>query len=327
MAVGAVSLLGRNANLISANGAAGAKLIPVMLTPYRPDLSIDTSGLERLIEFYHKSGAVGFFANCLSSEMYQLSGEERRKITAITVQHAGRMLPVVATGSFGDTMADQVTCVKQMGDIGVDAVVLITGHFAEKGQDARVFMDNLLSLADQTKGISLGTYECPVPYKRLLSAAEFQELSDTGRFTYHKDTSGDIEQLKKKIAISEGGPYRVFSAHAQTAVPFIQAGGSGLSPIAANCFPEIFAWICKHGQQPELSDQLNYIQQELIAAEEIVSLKYPLSAKYFLRKRGIPIEVNSRMQNRQLTTADTETLDKLYNTVDKWRRDLGISFV
>ena len=324
MAVGAVSLLGRNIHQVPVGEVSRARLIPVMLTPYRQDLSIDTGGLEKLIEFYRKSGAGGFFANCLSSEMYQLSGEEQRKITAITVKHAGRTFPVVATGSFGDTMADKVACVKQMGDIGVDAVVLITSHFAQKGQDARVMMDNLLNLADQTQGVSLGTYECPTPYKRLLSADEYQELSDTGRFTYHKDTSGDIEQLREKIAISQGGAYRVFSAHAQTAVPFIQAGGSGLSPIAGNCFPEIFAWICKHGQQPEMSDQLTYIQQELIAAEEIVSLKYPLSAKYFLQKRGVPIEVNSRMQKRQLTTADTDALDKLYTKIETWRANLGI---
>lgn len=299
-------------------------LVPVMLTPFREDLSLDTYCLEKLIEFYRKSGAGGFFANCLSSEMYQLDRQEQLTIAAITVKHSPSGIPVVATGSFGENLEDKIQCAKQMMDTGVDAVILITSHFADKGADARVFLDNLFTLVDRTPGIPLGTYECPSPYKRLLSASEFQLLTDTKRFTYHKDTSENIEQLTQKIAISNAGPYKVFNAHSGTAVPFIQRGGCGLSPIAGNFFPEIFSWICENAHKPDLSEQLAYMQQELIRAEKIVSLKYPLSAKYFLRKRGLPIQVNSRVRREELSKSDVAALDGLYSEFEVWCNELGI---
>lgn len=49
-----------------------------------------------------------------------------------------------------------------MMDTGVDAVILVTSHFADKGQDARVFLDNVFTLVDRTPGIPLGTYECGI---------------------------------------------------------------------------------------------------------------------------------------------------------------------
>src|SRR5689334_19456018 len=53
------------------------KFVPVMITPFTSDLKIDYKGLSALIDLYLSSGARGLFANCLSSEMYKLSEEER----------------------------------------------------------------------------------------------------------------------------------------------------------------------------------------------------------------------------------------------------------
>lgn len=326
-ALGLTGLAGMNAELLPTPKANRAVLVPVMLTPFHKNLSVDTYGLERLIEFYLKSGAGGFFANCLSSEMYQLNRQEQLDIASITVKHAGNDIPVVATGSFGKNLEDKILCTERMRETGVDAVVLITSHFADKGQDTGIFLDNILTLVDRTPGIPLGTYECPAPYKRLLSASAFQALNDTKRFTYHKDTSENIELLAQKIEISKNGPYNVFSAHSGTAVTFIQTGGSGLSPIAGNFFPEIFSWICEHAHQPDLSVKLGYIQQELVRAEKIVSRKYPLSAKYFLRKRGLPIQVNSRVRSEELTTSEVAALDELHGEFEIWCKELGIPLI
>jgi Dihydrodipicolinate synthase/N-acetylneuraminate lyase len=322
--LGLTGLAGINRESWSLPRTVEAMLVPVMLTPFREDLSVDTYGVEKLIEFYRQSGAGGLFANCLSSEMYQLNRQEQLHIAALTVKQAGSDIPVVATGSFGENLEEKIRCTEQMAETGVDSVVLITSHFADKGQDNRVFLEQLLALVDRTPGIPLGTYECPSPYKRLLSASTFRTLMETQRFTYHKDTSEDMGQLIQKIEISKGGAYKVFNAHSGTAVPFIQAGGSGLSPIAGNFFPELFSWICDHANEPALSAQLAFMQQELIRAEKIVSLKYPLSAKYFLQKRGLPIQVNSRARRTELTKSEIAALDDLYREFKRWCSDLDI---
>src|SRR5690606_31984992 len=62
------------------------KFVPVMVTPYRQDLTIDYEMLRQLTDFYKAAGAEGYFANCLSSEMYYLNNQERIAITETVVR-------------------------------------------------------------------------------------------------------------------------------------------------------------------------------------------------------------------------------------------------
>lgn len=49
---------------------------PVMLTPFRANLTIDWEGLDRLIDWYVEAGVAGLFAVCLSGEMFDLDEQE-----------------------------------------------------------------------------------------------------------------------------------------------------------------------------------------------------------------------------------------------------------
>ena len=56
---------------------SGKGFVPVMLTPFKENRAIDFDGLTRLTEWYLQAGAKGLFANCQSSEMYELSDDEK----------------------------------------------------------------------------------------------------------------------------------------------------------------------------------------------------------------------------------------------------------
>jgi 4-hydroxy-tetrahydrodipicolinate synthase len=160
--------------------------VPVMLTPFEQNGEIDYEALRRLTGFYLDAGASGLFANCLSSEMYELSGRERLRIIEQIVHDVKGAVPVVATGSFGSSTAEQADSIKKVYDKGVDAVILITGLLANARESAAVFEERVEELLDLTPGIPVGFYECPVPYKRILSPEQL------GRFC--KNRPGHLPQ-------------------------------------------------------------------------------------------------------------------------------------
>mgnify|MGYP003347377270 FL=1 len=86
---------------------AKGRFVPVMITPYHEDGQIDFDHLSRLTDFYLAAGAKGLFANCLSSEMYSLSPEERLALAEHVVKRVKGKVPVVACGSFGDTLEEK----------------------------------------------------------------------------------------------------------------------------------------------------------------------------------------------------------------------------
>lgn len=309
----------------AADAEAGErKFVPVMITPFRADMKIDFDALSRLVDFYLASGVKGFFANCLSSEMYHLEAEERLALARHVVKRVNGAVPVVATGSFGQSIEERATFAKAMYHTGVNAVILITSHFAAKDDSDAVLIQNLEKFFALTDMIPMGTYECPSPYKRILTPEVLRPLLETNRLIYHKDTTLDLEKIRVKLEMAKGSRLELYDAHTPNAMASLQMGAKGLSCIAGNFYPEIFAWMCKHAGNPERQEDMKWLQAALTRADNIISQGYPLSAKYFLQKRGVSLELVSRATKTPLTEAQKQNLDGIYRELQGWHERLGI---
>ncbi|MDM8173188.1 dihydrodipicolinate synthase family protein [Olivibacter sp. 47] len=296
------------------------KFVPVMLTPFLENGAVDFEGLTQLTEFYLEAGASGLFANCQSSEMYHLQPEERIQVAKHIVRTANGRVPVVATGSFGGTTAQQVDFIKELHDQGTEAIILISGILANKKEDDNILRKRFYQLLDRTEGILFGFYECPEPYKRLLQPNLLAEFVDTGRVIYHKDTSLDIQQVREKIAGTQHcaafGLYDAYMAHA---VASLQSGAAGLSCIQGNYFPELVVWLCQHYEQKENETMVNRVQQFFIKHMDLMHTNYPLIAKFYLRKRGLGIGTFCR-------TAHTDLDDLVKSGLEELERERKLLF-
>lgn len=301
------------------------KFVPVMITPFNLKAKVDLDVVSALVEFYLAAGVKGFFANCLSSEMFSISEDERLELTRHVVDRVNGRVPVVATGSFGFTIEDKAEFTKSIYDTGIDAVVLITGHFAKIEDGDEVLLRNFEKMFSLTGNIPLGLYECPAPYKRILSAPVFKILIDTGRLIYHKDTSIEQEQVKAKLdVIKEHDAFEFYDAHTPNASFSLRMGAKGMSSISGNFYPEIMVWLCDHAANPKWQSEVDWIQSELSRVDPLIHQAYPMSAKYFLQKRGLPVRPISRAHVLQLTPEQKQILDGIYNDYLGWCDRLGI---
>ena len=300
------------------------KFVPVMLTPYKTNGQVDFDGLSKLMDFYLAAGVKGYFANCNSSEMNFLTPEERLAITRHVVKRVNGSMSVVSTGSFGDTLEQKAEFSKQIYHTGVNAVIMITSHFAKANESDDVLIKNFDSFFKLTDNIPMGTYECPAPYKRILTPYTFKYLLDSGRMIYHKDTTIDLDKVKAKIELAKGNRLEFYDACVANTMYSLQAGAKGMSAISGNFYPDILAWMCANSTNPDKQDDVKFIQAELTKTEDIIGKGYPASAKYFMRKRGVPIEISSRMSPTPLTSQQTQALDDVYKTLLGWCDRIGI---
>ena len=295
---------------------------PVMLTPFTSYKQIDWESVDRLTDWYIASGAAGLFAVSGSSEMYELSNEERLSLARRVVSRSAGKVPVIAAGTFGRTLEDKIELTKQMSQTGVEAVVCIVSQLAQENQPDGEWRDNVEKFLEKTDNIALGLYECPVPYHRVLTPEQIEWLGSTDRFLILKETSENINLIKEKIVRTKGSNLQVYNACAATLLESLRAGGQGYSGIAGNLYPELFVWLCRYFQeQPDKAERLS---QFITSSEDIVGHKYPACAKAFLNLLGLPFTTTCRVCDHSINGGEMETLQALRQEVENWHKDLGI---
>ena len=186
-----------------------------------------------------RKGADALFAIAQSSEMQFLTLAERAALGHFVVKQVAGRVPVVVSGHISDDLSDQIEELTTAAETGADGIVLVTNHLDPKGTEPRRpghlnwLMEHLPS------DIPLGLYECPAPYRRLLSDEELKICIDSGRFVVLKDVSCELATVKRRVAAADGSPLAIINANAAIAYDAMLAGALG-SPESSQTSIQIF---------------------------------------------------------------------------------------
>jgi len=301
--------------------------IPVMLTPFKSNGEVDYDGLTRLTEHYLQAGAKGLFANCLSSEMYELSEFERLNVVNHVVKVAKNTVPVVATGTFSTSLQQQADFIKKIYDTGTQAVIIITSMIADRHESDEIFDQRVFDLLDHTQNIPLGFYECPVPYKRLISAAQLKKFIETGRVTYHKDTCLDLAQVQSKVNAGIGYDFGLYDAYMVNSIASMKAGAAGLSCIQGNYFPKLVVWLCDNHDNADMAVEVEQVHQFFVRHMDVMHECYPITAKYCLQKQGLDITTVVRDKNSVFSSEIKAQMDILFDEYQVLKDSLELELI
>lgn len=303
---------------------------PVMVVPFKNGGEVDYDKIPALVKWYLQNGAEGLFAVCQSGSMYYLSLEERVKVSEAVVKAAEAAkttqvrVPVIATGNICEDPQERVEEVKRIAATGVDAVILITNEFAQEEESDEVWMQNCNEFLEKIpQEIPLGFYECPYPYKRLISTENLKKCAQTGRFHFLKDTCCDLNLIRERLSVLKGTDLKLYNANTTTLLDSLKEGAYGFSGVMANFHPALYTWLCQHYQEENAED----MQAFLAIASLIERQYYPVNAKYHMQKySGLAITTFDRRQDRSgLTETFRKEVDMLHTLETKIYRQYGIS--
>ena len=266
---------------------------PVMLTPFTRENKVDENALEKLTEWYIESGVKGLFAACQSSEIFNLTFEERMKIVEITLKASKGRVPVIASANTSESLEDQA---KELNAVWIEN------------------LHRLMSMLDSD--MRLGIYECPYPYKRVLNEEEMQAMIDTGRFFFIKDTCCDIDVIQRKLQQIQGSSIQLFNANTTTLLESLEAGADGYCGVMANFHPELYVWLCDHYKESDAQIVSHVLTMNSLIERQL----YPVNAKWHLKEiEGLPMEICARVKNcEELTETfkkEVIAMDRLSNNI------------
>ncbi len=249
----------------------------LMLTPFNEDRSIDYATYEEYAEWQVSQGVEHLFAVCGSSEMKDLTLEERLKLAELTVKHKGETT-VVASANIEPTKEENIEEVKKMEQTGVDGIVLTT-----HGRDNDQIVDYIRELASATT-LPVYMYEFPGfdPYK--ISGEAYGELAKDGLIWGIKDTTCTLEGIGAKI------DNKYDSTIIQANMPYLWdsyvMGARGVMATPTSCGGAFF----QRFHEAFVSGDMALAEQrynEIILLDNAIDSGFCASAKELIRLQGV----------------------------------------
>ena len=276
---------------------------PVINTPFKEDMTIDVGHYEAMLEWYIKKGVDGIYTNCLSSEMYELSEEERLLLVKEAVRIVDGRVPLAATGNFGDSIDQHIASAKKFQATGVDVVMFTVPTFCNNDAELEAYY---VEMAKNIEG-PLGLYECPQPRQYHLGIDLIETLAKSERFFAYKETSCDINKIKKIIAVCKGTPLALLQANVPFMLEAITAGAQGSMNIVTNWLPELAVKVAKGDPADSDIIRLNKILCTLEMTQRSINA---IGIKYLMGKRGLPVRALTRY-NHTLSMEVKHSLDQI----------------
>ncbi len=251
----------------------------LMLTPFFEDRSVDYTTYEKYADWQVEQGVDHLFAVCGSSEMRELSLEERLKLAELTVKHKGNTT-VVATANIEPTKEENLEEIKKMEQTGVDGIVLTTKGM---GDDDDKIVSYIRELASSTT-LPVYLYEFPGMKPHIISGKAYGELTKDGLIWGIKDTTCTLEGIQSKI--DNKGDSTVIQANMPYLWDAYVAGARGVMATPTSCGGAFF----QRFHEAFVSGDMALAEQrynEIILLDNAIDNGFCASAKELIRLQGI----------------------------------------
>lgn len=260
-------------------------IIALLLTPFDTGDAIDWQVYDQYVDWQLDFKPSALFAVCGSSEMKWLTLAERLRLASQASQRAGSV-PVIATANLDPDPSMHRDEISRMSESGVTGIVLVPPPFP--GSDATRSIEYFLEMAEHSP-VPVYLYEWPQADNYLLNTEIITAVSPY--VSGIKDTTCTIEGIKAKVDVA--GDMVVYQANTPFLLDSVTAGAGGYMAITSTCYADfaVAVWdAIEHGSDVRARN----IHRQLVMLDSLLVRAYPMTAKYIVARRGIPIEMTSR---------------------------------
>lgn len=212
-------------------------IIPPILTPIRPDESIDLASLRRLIDFQIGEGVHGIWVLGTTGEFASFSRAERAEAVEAVVDAVNGRVPVVVNISDAATRL-AIGHAQDAAAAGADAIALLPPYYYLNEQDELlVHFRRLREWVD----LPLLAYNIPQNVKTKFGVETILTLGQEGTIVGLKDSQNDLDWFRQVMtgARERGIALRGFLGTRYLIDAGLLAGAHGAIPGVANVAPRL----------------------------------------------------------------------------------------
>ena len=212
-------------------------IIPPLVTPLLDNDTLDTKGLEKLIEHVIEGGVNGVFILGTTGEFAGLSYKIRNELIRQTCSLVNGRVPVLV-GITDSAFTESLNLAKTAADHGAQAVVLAPPYYYASGQPE--LLEYLNRIMAQMP-LPLFIYNMPVHTKVIFSPETVKAAAEIPGITGIKDSSENLSYLNQvRFLLKDRPDFSFMVGPEELLSEFILMGGHGGVNGGANMFPKLY---------------------------------------------------------------------------------------
>jgi 4-hydroxy-2-oxoglutarate aldolase len=210
-------------------------VVPPLVTPFRPDGSLDLPAFEANLGFLKGFDLSGFLVLGSNGEAAGL--EEAEKLDLVVV--ARRSLPgrFLLVGTGVESTRGTVALTRRAADAGADAALVLTPHYYRSRMTEEALRRHYEAVADASP-IPVYLYSVPAFTGLVWPPDLAGALADHPRIAGIKESSGDLSLLAR-IVSTVPPTFTVACGNAPVLYPALCVGAAGGVVAVANCVPGV----------------------------------------------------------------------------------------
>ncbi|MBE3596070.1 MAG: 4-hydroxy-tetrahydrodipicolinate synthase [Hydrogenibacillus sp.] len=260
------------------------RLITAMVTPFKPDLSIDWAAVDRLVDHLIAHGSEGIVVAGTTGESPTLSHEEKLALFERVKARANGRAQVIAGTGTNDT-ATTIALTKEAEAIGVDGVMLVVPYYNRPSQ--RGLFEHFRAVAKETR-LPIMLYNIPSRTGQNMTAETVIALSEIENIAAVKEASGDLVQMATIIERTRPD-FQVLSGDDKMLLPLLAVGGDGVVSVAGHIVGDALKELMDAFSSGDHARAAAIHRRYLPLFEELFFTASPAPVKAALAMLGVPV--------------------------------------
>ena len=190
-----------------------------MVTPFKPDGSVDLERFRELAEFLVDHGSDGLVVCGTTGESPTLTDDEKVQLWWTAVDAVGGRASVVAGTGTNDT-AHSIHLTEAAHEVGVDGFLIVTPYYSRPPQRAIVAHFEAIAAASERPII---VYNIPARVVINIEPETIEQLAQIPTVKAVKQANDDLEQARRIIATG----LDLYAGDDNLIFPFLELGGLG----------------------------------------------------------------------------------------------------
>jgi 4-hydroxy-tetrahydrodipicolinate synthase len=204
-----------------------------LVTPFRPDQSLDEAALRRLVQRQAAAGIHFVVPVGTTGESPTLSEAEQRRVVEITVEEARKTKTPVLAGAGGNNTAHVIEMARAFQECGADGILSVAPYYNKPTQEGLCQHYKALAAA---VSLPIILYNIPGRTGVNIETPTVARLAEIENIVGVKEASGNISQMAAVLA-AVPPRFLVLSGDDAITLALMALGGKGVISVVANEIP------------------------------------------------------------------------------------------